>query len=38
VASIGDFLGHMVEEVIPNTRMRQVLETGELVLIVSDNL
>jgi hypothetical protein len=33
VASLGDFLGHMVEEVIPNTRMRQVLETGEPVLI-----
>ncbi|HSV60082.1 MAG TPA: sigma 54-interacting transcriptional regulator [Variovorax sp.] len=28
-----EFLGHMVEEVIPNTLMRQVLETGEPILI-----
>ncbi len=33
VASVNDFLGHMVEEVIPNTQMRRVLETGEPVLI-----
>lgn len=33
VASVDDFLGHMVEEVIPNTRMRQVLKTGQPVLI-----
>ncbi|KAI5931816.1 Dynein regulatory complex protein 11 [Manis javanica] len=29
----GRLLGHMVEDVIPNTRMRRVLETGEPVLI-----
>jgi transcriptional regulator with PAS, ATPase and Fis domain len=28
-----EFLGHMVEEVIPNTMMRQVLESGEPILI-----
>ena len=28
-----EFLGHMVEDVIPNTQMRQVLETGEPILI-----
>ncbi|MCT9809697.1 sigma 54-interacting transcriptional regulator [Acidovorax sp. Be4] len=33
VASVDDFLGHMVEEVIPNTQMRRVLETGQPVLI-----
>ena len=33
VAGVGDFLGHMVEEVIPNTQMRHVLETGKPVLI-----
>ncbi|WP_027015365.1 sigma-54 interaction domain-containing protein [Comamonas composti] len=33
VASLEDFLGHTVEEVIPNTQMRRVLETGEPVLI-----
>lgn len=33
MASVKDFLGHQVEEVIPNTQMRQVLETGEPVLI-----
>ena len=33
VPTAEDFLGHMVEEVIPNTRMRQVLETGQPVLI-----
>ncbi|QXL84685.1 sigma-54-dependent Fis family transcriptional regulator [Comamonas sp. NLF-1-9] len=31
--SIDDFLGHLVEEVIPNTQMRRVLETGKPVLI-----
>jgi len=33
VASVHDFLGHKVEEVIPNTQMRRVLETGQPVLI-----
>ncbi len=33
VASVHDFLGHMVEDVIPNTQMRRVLETGQPVLI-----
>lgn len=33
VTSVDDFLGHMVEEVIPNTQMRRVLETGQPVLI-----
>ena len=33
VAGVGDFLGHLVEEVIPNTQMRGVLETGKPVLI-----
>lgn len=33
VAGVGDFLGHKVEEVIPNTQMRNVLETGKPVLI-----
>ncbi|MDM0112587.1 sigma 54-interacting transcriptional regulator [Variovorax sp. J22R133] len=28
-----EFIGHMVEDVIPNTQMRQVLETGEPILI-----
>ena len=28
-----EFLGHMVEDVIPNTMMRQVLESGEPILI-----
>jgi len=31
--SVQDFVGHMVEEVIPNTQMRRVLETGKPVLI-----
>jgi transcriptional regulator with PAS, ATPase and Fis domain len=30
---VDQFLGHMVEDVIPNTQMRRVLETGEAVLI-----
>ena len=33
VPSVDDFLGHMVEDVIPNTQMRRVLETGQPVLI-----
>jgi transcriptional regulator with PAS, ATPase and Fis domain len=32
-SSVDQFLGHMVEEVIPNTQMRRVLETGEPILI-----
>ncbi len=32
-SSVDEFLGHEVEEVIPNTQMRQVLETGEPILI-----
>jgi transcriptional regulator with PAS, ATPase and Fis domain len=32
-SSVDQFVGHMVEEVIPNTRMRRVLETGEPFLI-----
>ena len=32
-SSVEQFVGHMVEEVIPNTQMRQVLETGEAYLI-----
>ncbi|HYW55734.1 MAG TPA: sigma 54-interacting transcriptional regulator [Polaromonas sp.] len=31
--SVDQFVGHMVEEVIPNTQMRRVLETGEPFLI-----
>jgi transcriptional regulator with PAS, ATPase and Fis domain len=31
--SVEQFVGHMVEEVIPNTQMRRVLETGEAFLI-----
>ncbi|MEP6970981.1 MAG: sigma 54-interacting transcriptional regulator, partial [Betaproteobacteria bacterium] len=31
--SIDQFMGHMVEDVIPNTQMRRVLETGEAYLI-----
>ena len=30
---VDQFLGHLVEDVIPNTQMRRVLETGEAVLI-----
>jgi transcriptional regulator with PAS, ATPase and Fis domain len=33
VASIDDFLGRRVEDVIPNTQMRRVLETGQPVLV-----
>jgi transcriptional regulator with PAS, ATPase and Fis domain len=32
-ASVDQFLGQMVEDVIPNTQMRQVLETGQPILI-----
>jgi transcriptional regulator with PAS, ATPase and Fis domain len=32
-SSVEQFVGHMVEEVIPNTQMRRVLETGEAFLI-----
>ncbi|MBS0392057.1 MAG: sigma 54-interacting transcriptional regulator [Proteobacteria bacterium] len=33
VGSVEQFVGRMVEEVIPNTQMRRVLETGQPVLI-----
>ncbi len=32
-SSIDEFMGHMVEDVIPNTQMRRVLETGEPILV-----
>ena len=32
-SSLDQFLGHLVEDVIPNTQMRRVLETGEPILI-----
>ena len=32
-SSLDQFLGRTVEEVIPNTQMRRVLETGQPVLI-----
>ena len=32
-SSIDEFLGHAVDEVIPNTQMRRVLETGEPILV-----
>ncbi len=32
-SSVDQFVGHLVEEVIPNTQMRRVLETGEPFLI-----
>ena len=32
-SSVDQFVGHMVEDVIPNTQMRHVLETGEPYLI-----
>lgn len=32
-SSVDQFLGHMVEDVVPNTQMRRVLETGQPVLI-----
>jgi len=31
--SVDEFVGHRVEDVIPNTQMRRVLETGEPILI-----
>jgi transcriptional regulator with PAS, ATPase and Fis domain len=31
--SVDQFLGHLVEDVVPNTQMRRVLETGKPVLI-----
>jgi transcriptional regulator with PAS, ATPase and Fis domain len=31
--SVDQFLGHMVEDVVPNTQMRRVLETGQAILI-----
>ena len=33
VSSVDDFLGRPVEDVIPNTQMRQVLDTGQPILI-----
>ncbi len=32
-SSADQVVGHMVEEVVPNTQMRRVLETGEAILI-----
>ena len=32
-SSVDQFVGHMVEDVVPNTQMRRVLETGEPILI-----
>ena len=32
-SSVDQFVGHMVEDVIPNTQMRTVLETGQAILI-----
>ncbi|MES3002970.1 MAG: sigma 54-interacting transcriptional regulator [Pseudomonadota bacterium] len=32
-SSVDQFVGHMVEDVVPNTQMRRVLETGKAVLI-----
>ena len=32
-SSIDQFQGHLVEDVIPNTQMRRVLETGEPILV-----
>ncbi|MDB5874297.1 MAG: hypothetical protein JWQ07_3739, partial [Ramlibacter sp.] len=32
-SSVDQFLGHMVEDVVPNTQMRRVLETGQAILI-----
>ncbi len=32
-SKVDEFLGHMVEDVIPNTQMRRVLETGEPILV-----
>ena len=33
LSSVDQFVGHPVEEVIPNTQMRQVLDTGQPILI-----
>ncbi|MFZ4284791.1 sigma-54 interaction domain-containing protein [Variovorax sp. HJSM1_2] len=33
VASADEFVGRMVEDVIPNTQMREVLETGQPILV-----
>ncbi len=33
IVSVDQFVGHRVEDVIPNTQMRRVLETGQAVLI-----
>jgi transcriptional regulator with PAS, ATPase and Fis domain len=32
-SSVEQFLGHYVEDVVPNTQMRRVLETGQAILI-----
>jgi transcriptional regulator with PAS, ATPase and Fis domain len=32
-SSVDQFLGHMVDDVVPNTQMRRVLETGEAILV-----
>ena len=32
-SSVDEFVGHLVEDVVPNTQMRHVLETGEPILI-----
>ncbi len=32
-SSVDQFVGHKVEDVVPNTQMRRVLETGEAILI-----
>ncbi len=32
-SSVDQFVGHMVEDVVPNTQMRRVLETGQAILI-----
>jgi transcriptional regulator with PAS, ATPase and Fis domain len=32
-SSVDQFVGHMVEDVVPNTQMRRVLETGQPILI-----
>ncbi|MCY7320164.1 MAG: sigma 54-interacting transcriptional regulator [Ramlibacter sp.] len=31
--SVDQFVGHMVEDVVPNTQMRRVLETGQPILV-----
>jgi len=32
-SSVDQFLGHMVDDVVPNTQMRRVLETGQAILV-----